>query len=91
MFSEGKTPVQVAIALNIREPEATQFYREYWNLQHLDSLYRIYQERSQYRIFCKSVQASSFNIQQVIRLLNIANNDLPAVENRCQQLRREEA
>jgi hypothetical protein len=29
-------------------------------------------------------------VQQIIRLLSIANNGLPAVENRCQQLRREE-
>ena len=26
IFSEGKTPVQVAIALNIREPEVVKFY-----------------------------------------------------------------
>jgi len=30
LFSEGKSPNQVAITLNIREPEATQFHREYW-------------------------------------------------------------
>ena len=39
----------------------------------------------------RSATAAGFNIQQVMRLLNIANNDLPAVENRCYQLRREEA
>ncbi len=39
----------------------------------------------------RSAIAAGFNIQQVMRLLNIANNDLPAVENRCYQLRREEA
>jgi hypothetical protein len=44
MFSEGKTPVQVAIALNIREPEATQFYREHWNLNQLYNLNQIYEE-----------------------------------------------
>src|SRR5215208_3828810 len=30
LFSEGKTPLQVAIALNPRESEATKFYKEYW-------------------------------------------------------------
>jgi hypothetical protein len=29
LFLQGKTPVQVAIELNIREPEATQYYKEY--------------------------------------------------------------
>src|SRR5918995_2562556 len=95
MFSEGKNPNEVAITLNIREPEATQFYREYWNLQHLYSLYQIYQEikfNIEYFVnLYRHAKAAGFNIQQVIRLLNIANNDLPAVENRCQQLRREEA
>jgi len=28
LFSEGKTPVQVAIALNIGQPEITKLYRE---------------------------------------------------------------
>src|SRR5215210_4693777 len=42
LFSQGKTPLQVAIALNIRQSEATKYYREYWKLrglQMLDSLY----------------------------------------------------
>jgi hypothetical protein len=29
LFSEGKTLLQVAIALNLIESEATKFYREY--------------------------------------------------------------
>jgi predicted DNA-binding protein YlxM (UPF0122 family) len=42
LFSQGKTPLQVAIALNIRQSEATKYYREYWKLrglQMLDCLY----------------------------------------------------
>ncbi|HET7285662.1 MAG TPA: hypothetical protein VFI70_13340 [Nitrososphaeraceae archaeon] len=41
LFSEGKTSVQVAIDLNIRQPEATQLYKEYWNLVQLDNLNQI--------------------------------------------------
>jgi hypothetical protein len=44
LFLQGKTPVQVAIALNIREPEATQYYKEYWKLKQLYSLNKIYEE-----------------------------------------------
>ena len=29
LFLEGKTPIEVAIELNLRESEATEFYREY--------------------------------------------------------------
>jgi hypothetical protein len=35
LFSEGKTPVQVAIALNLGQPEVTKLYREYWKLKRL--------------------------------------------------------
>src|SRR5690242_15937302 len=41
LFSEGKTPIEVAIILNIREPAATQFNLEYWKLSQLDSLSQI--------------------------------------------------
>ncbi len=33
LFSEGKTTVEVAIILNLREPEVTKLYREYLKLQ----------------------------------------------------------
>src|SRR5438067_13194858 len=32
LFSEGKSPVQVAIELNLQEPEVAKFYVEYWKL-----------------------------------------------------------
>jgi hypothetical protein len=44
LFSEGKRPVQVAITLNLRQPEATILYREYWKLKRLDILDSIYKE-----------------------------------------------
>ena len=31
LFSKGKKPVEVAIALNLREPEATKLCIEYWS------------------------------------------------------------
>jgi predicted DNA-binding protein YlxM (UPF0122 family) len=33
LFSQGKKPLQVAIELNIRQSEATKYYREYWKLR----------------------------------------------------------
>ena len=44
LFSEGKSPVQVAIALNLQEPEVAKFYVEYWRLVQYHSLSRIYEE-----------------------------------------------
>jgi hypothetical protein len=44
LFSEGKSPVQVAIELNIRASAAIIFQREYWELEGLHNLNQIYQE-----------------------------------------------
>jgi hypothetical protein len=32
LLSQGKTPLQVAISLNIRQSVVTKYYREYWKL-----------------------------------------------------------
>jgi predicted HTH domain antitoxin len=42
LFSQGKKLLQVAIALNIRQSEATKYYREYWKLQGLQMLDSLY-------------------------------------------------
>jgi len=42
LFSQGKTPLQVAISLKIRQSVATKLYREYWNLKRLHKLNLIY-------------------------------------------------
>jgi transposase len=42
--SDGKSPVDVAIALNLRQAEVTEFYREYWNLKQLYDLSRFMKE-----------------------------------------------
>ena len=33
LFSEGKTPIELALELNLRESDATKFCREYWKLK----------------------------------------------------------
>jgi hypothetical protein len=44
LFIEKKSPVEVAIILNIREPEVTKLYRGYWKLRGLDKLNTIHTE-----------------------------------------------
>jgi transposase len=48
LFSEGKRPVEVAIALNLREQDATKLYREYWKLS--DCIYSIQYSRDRWQI-----------------------------------------
>jgi DNA-binding CsgD family transcriptional regulator len=91
LFSEGKTPLEVAIALNLRESEATKFYKEYWKLKRLHNLTLIYEEiKGDTEPFLKLYRlskAAGMSVQQVVHLLKIANNDLPTLEKRFKSLR----
>src|SRR5215210_8391443 len=44
LFSQGKTPLQVAISLKIRQSVPTKLYREYWKLKRLHKLNLIYKK-----------------------------------------------
>ena len=44
MYEEGSTPIQVAIALDLREKEVSELYREWWNLNRLYQLNQVYEE-----------------------------------------------
>jgi transposase len=44
LFSEGKTPIEVAVALNVRESEVTRFYKEYLKLDQMHDLNVVYAE-----------------------------------------------
>ena len=93
LFSEGKTPIQVAIKLGLKEPEVHEFYKQYWKLQQLYSLYQVHEQVKEniwtfvelYRL----VKAAGMDIKHVIRLLEIANNDLPSIQAKYEGLRRE--
>jgi hypothetical protein len=91
LFSEGKRPVDVAIALNLREPEATKLYREYWKLKRLHNLNLIYEELGEENIgyfvkLCKLAKKEGISLEQVIKLLQLADEDnpfgLPQLEKR---------
>jgi chromosome segregation ATPase len=91
LFSEGKTPLEVTIALNLRESEATKFCREYWKLKQLYNLSMVYEEIkddiTSFLKLYKLVKAKGIGVQQVVDILAIANNDLPAIEERFKRLR----
>jgi len=44
LFSEGSTPEEVAIALNLRQSQVTELYSEHWRLKGLYMLDQIYEE-----------------------------------------------
>jgi transposase len=91
LFSNRKTPLEVAIELNLRESEATKFYKEYWKLKQLHNLSMVYEElkgdTAPFLKLYKLAKAKGMSVKQVVNLLEIANNDLPAVEKRFKRLR----
>jgi hypothetical protein len=90
LFSKGKTPIQVTITLNLSEEETTKFYQEYWNLKQMHELRMVYEDIGPDIVpFLKLYRLSKdahMNSRQIINLLQIANNDLPALEQRYQKL-----
>jgi hypothetical protein len=86
LFSKGKTPLQVAITLNLGEAETIKFYQEYWNLKQMHELRMVYDEiGADILYFLKLYRLSKdahMNPRQVINLLQIATNDLQSVEQR---------
>jgi hypothetical protein len=91
LFSDRKTPLEVAIALNLRESEATKFYKEYWKLKQLHNLNIVYEEtKGDIEPFLKLYRlskAKGMSVKQIVDVLAIANNDLPAIEKRFKRLR----
>ena len=90
-FSEGKTPLEVAIELNLKESDATKFCKEYWNLKQLHSLNMVYEEikddiESFLRLY-KLAKAKGVGVRQVIHLLKIANNNLSEIKWRYERLK----
>ena len=92
LFSQGKTPIEVAIKLDIRESEVTEYYKEYWKLKGLYKLTLIHDEiKNDIKYFLELYglsKAPGKSAEHVVNLLKIANNNLPALENRYEKLQR---
>src|SRR5215475_10438439 len=93
-FSKGKTPLQVAIELNIGQAQTAQYYSEYLKLVGLEDITKLYNiefkgDVSYFVSLCKAAKAARMGIPQVINLLRIANNYLPSVQHRYNQIQNE--
>jgi hypothetical protein len=89
LFSEGKRPVEVAVALNLREPEATKLYREYWKLRGLDKLNTIYKETDGkiwpfWKLY-RLMKEKSMSRKQVVNAVDTAIHKLSYMENLYRQ------
>ena len=92
LFSEGKTPVEVAIILNLREPEVTKLYREYLKLKGLHKFDFIYEEIGEDNIedfveFCNQSKERGMGRMQMVKALAIADKELPYLEEKRELLK----
>jgi transposase len=75
LFSEKKSPLEVAIALNLRESETTKFYKEYWKLKQLRDLNMVYEElKGDIEYFLKIhklSKAKGIGLKQVVIFLQL--------------------
>ena len=91
LFSEGKSPLEVSIALNLRAPEVKTLYTEFWELRRMHSLTKMYKEIGdkgvssllQLHELCKAQQISN---EQVIEYLTIYSNNLPMVKRQYDEV-----
>ena len=90
LFLQGKTPLRVVIMLNLKEPEAHELYKQYWSLQQLHDLDQVYEKikndiGSFVELF-RLIEAAGMGIKHVKRLLEVANGELPKVEETYKKL-----
>jgi hypothetical protein len=92
LFSEKKSPVEVATTLNLREPEVTKLYREYWKLQGSHKLNLVYEEIGEDNIedfveFYNRAKERGMGRMHMVKALAIADKDLPYLEEKCELLK----
>src|SRR5919106_3812735 len=91
MFKEGRNLIEVATALNLREKEVSDYYREYWNLNGMYHLNQIYEELrddiwSLIELH-RRMKSESLNPQRVSRILKTTTT----LEYNNRDLEREQA
>jgi hypothetical protein len=92
LFSEGKTPVQVATMLNLPASKVTKLYREYWHLKGLHILNLIYEETNGkiwalWKLYKELIKKKRMSIEQVANVIEIAIDKLPYMESLYEQVK----
>ncbi|MGA7369610.1 MAG: helix-turn-helix domain-containing protein [Nitrososphaeraceae archaeon] len=83
LFSEGKTPLEVAIKLNLEAEKAIQYHQQYYMLLGCTEFTRVYLQIKDnpwpYVNLANLVHSSLMGDREVAELLKIANGHLPRV------------
>src|SRR5215203_1452730 len=93
LFSKGKTPIEVAIALDLSESETTKYYEEYLDLKQMHDLRMVYEEIggdiAHFLKLYKLSKDAHMNPEHVVNLLQMSNEYLPLLELRYKRLTKE--
>src|SRR5919106_6242735 len=93
MFTEGMTPIQVAIALGLEADRAIHLHQEYYKLLGCTEFTKVYPQIKDnpwpYVNLVKQAQNAGISDNEVLELLRIANKDLPAVRLDYDRLKEE--
>ena len=91
MFSEGKTPVQVVIALNLPADEVRVIYRDFCGLNNMHQLVEVYDEMQNYlpsllELF-RIIESRGINKNDILNVLTIINTgQLPYLQKKAANL-----
>ena len=82
LFSKGKLPLDVAIELNLTEPEVTKLYKEYLKLKRHHKLYSVYIELGDdgtrdFLALYKLSKKEGVSREQDVKLLQLVDEDNP--------------
>jgi predicted transcriptional regulator len=93
LYSEQKTPLQVAITLGLKADEAINLHQEYFKLLGVNEFTRIYPEIKEnpwpFVKLVKLAQDEGMSEVQLVELLKVANGHLPRVTSQYEKLKAE--
>ena len=93
LYSQDKTPLDVAIALGLKSEEALRYHQEYFMLVGCTEFTKVYLQIKDnpwaYVSLVKLAQNSGMSDDQVVELLKIANEHLPRVRLEYDRLKAE--
>jgi hypothetical protein len=91
LFENGKTPIEIAIELDISYSEVIDLQLEFWALKELYDLPLVYHElKHEFDSFLKLFKILKknkiLNERDIYRILRYAGHDLPSLENKIRKL-----
>jgi hypothetical protein len=91
LFENGKTPIEIAIELDISYSEVIDLQLEFWALKELYDLPLVYHELkhdfdSFLKLFKILKKNKILNERDIYRILRYAGHDLPSLENKIRKL-----